>query len=238
MYMKINNQIKSKSRVNKYGEVFTASREVSHMLDLVDQRSFMVETVLEPACGTGNFLIEALNRKLNNLNRKHLYDSRDYAKSLLQIVSTLYGVDIQEDNVKETRARLFETVLSVYRQKYHSDNQLLSNSVRFVLNHNIMVGNTLELKDNKGRPLKFAEWKMQPDGTILRRDYTMQEIMEHNGECNTGGRKTYKYHWVERMNDNDRKQTDQVKGTGSGTRRSLHQQAGSQRNARSCEARD
>ena len=148
------------------------------MLDLVDQRSFMVETVLEPACGTGNFLIEALNRKLNNLNRKHLYDSRDYAKSLLQIVSTLYGVDIQEDNVKETRARLFETVLSVYRQKYHSDNQLLSNSVRFVLNHNIMVGNTLELKDNKGRPLKFAEWKMQPDGTILRRDYTMQEIMD------------------------------------------------------------
>ena len=58
-------QIKSRQRVTDHGEVFTAEREVNAMLDLVKQETERIDsTFLEPACGTGNFLVEILRRKL------------------------------------------------------------------------------------------------------------------------------------------------------------------------------
>ena len=58
-------QVKSKERVAKHGEVFTNLREVNAMLDLIqaDQYTNPLSTWLEPACGTGNFLLEILKRK-------------------------------------------------------------------------------------------------------------------------------------------------------------------------------
>jgi len=59
------NQVKSKQRVADHGEVFTAQREVNAMLDLVKQETERIESRFwEPACGTGNFLVEILRRKL------------------------------------------------------------------------------------------------------------------------------------------------------------------------------
>ncbi len=62
MYMSL---IKSKQRVVDHGEVLTAEREVNAMLDLVKRETERIESrFLEPACGTGNFLVEILRRKL------------------------------------------------------------------------------------------------------------------------------------------------------------------------------
>lgn len=58
-------QVISKQRVADHGEVYTHAREVNAMLDLVKQETERIESrFLEPACGTGNFLVEILNRKL------------------------------------------------------------------------------------------------------------------------------------------------------------------------------
>ena len=58
-------QVKSKERVTNHGEVFTNKREVNAMLDLVKQETERIDArFLEPACGTGNFLVEILERKL------------------------------------------------------------------------------------------------------------------------------------------------------------------------------
>ena len=58
-------QVKSRKRVTDHGEVFTAQREVNAMLDLVKQETGRIDSrFLEPACGTGNFLVEILKRKL------------------------------------------------------------------------------------------------------------------------------------------------------------------------------
>lgn len=84
-------QTKSKQRVRDFGEVFTAQREVKAMCDLIhDWRG----NVLEPACGTGNFLVEILRRKL--------------AAGMTQreAAATMFGIDIQPDNVRETIERL------------------------------------------------------------------------------------------------------------------------------------
>jgi hypothetical protein len=58
-------RIVSRQRVSDHGEVFTASREVTAMLDLVKQETERIDSrFLEPACGNGNFLAEILQRKL------------------------------------------------------------------------------------------------------------------------------------------------------------------------------
>lgn len=65
-------QVKSKQRVADHGEVFTNEREVKAMVDLV-WRAFgtseqkISKTFLEPACGSGNFLVEILERKLETI---------------------------------------------------------------------------------------------------------------------------------------------------------------------------
>jgi hypothetical protein len=230
-------QIKSKSRVNKYGEVFTANKEVNNMLNLIDRKGFVNETVLEPACGTGNFLVEALERKLKAIDEQRHPTRLSYVRDLVTVLATLYGVDIQADNVLETRNRLAIMVNEAYRSMYHEDNKSLSKAVHFIITHNIMVGNTLELKNENNEPLKFAEWKMQPNGTIYRRDYTMQELIENNGECADTHRTLYKYEWLRKEN-NDRKQTNQVKRASSRTWRGVYQSTRSQCNARPCETRD
>jgi type I restriction-modification system DNA methylase subunit len=57
-------QVISKKRVTDHGEVLTGRREVNAMLDLVKQETERIESrFLEPACGTGNFLTEILERK-------------------------------------------------------------------------------------------------------------------------------------------------------------------------------
>ena len=99
-------QIKSKKRVNDFGEVFTAEREVRAMCDLVKQETERIESrFLEPACGNGNFLVEILRRKLNKCSNE---------EEAITACSSIYGIDILEDNVKECRQRLQNLVFQYY----------------------------------------------------------------------------------------------------------------------------
>ncbi len=68
----MNGHIVSKQRVADHGEVFTSQREVNAMLDLVKQETERIDSrFLEPACGTGNFLTEVLNRKLRIVEKRY-----------------------------------------------------------------------------------------------------------------------------------------------------------------------
>lgn len=93
-------QIKSQERVKDFGEVFTPDWLVSDMCDLCEPDiSDPGKTVLEPACGNGNFLVEVLRRKLAKCNGP---------KEVLAALGNIYGIDIQEDNVLEARDRMFD----------------------------------------------------------------------------------------------------------------------------------
>ena len=96
--------IKSKERVKKFAEVFTPDHIVKDMCDLIPSEIWdnIASTFLEPACGTGNFLVEILARKYERCK-----DVRDGLVALSSVV----GVDIQEDNCAETRQRLFTQFL-------------------------------------------------------------------------------------------------------------------------------
>jgi len=59
------NLIKSKRRVADHGEVFTPHWLVENMLDLVKGETGRIDSrFLESACGSGNFLVPVLRRKL------------------------------------------------------------------------------------------------------------------------------------------------------------------------------
>lgn len=127
-------QIKSKKRVKEYAEVFTADREVKAMCDLIpsDIWENIKSTFLEPACGTGNFLVEILSRKYSQCKTE-----KDGLKALASVV----GIDIQQDNVEECRERL----LRQYIERFPNANELSVIMASGILKNNIICGNSLEI---------------------------------------------------------------------------------------------
>lgn len=183
-------QIKSKQRVADHGEVFTAEREVNAMLDLVRQETERIDsTFLEPACGTGNFLVEILRRKLAVVKREYFPrrgSCHDYELYAMKAVMSMYGVDLLQDNVEACRARLFEIFDKEYTavcKKAATD--AYREVVRYVLSQNILCGNALSLRkvDAQGNDTEdfivFPEWAFpHNDSKVKRRDFELGKMMD------------------------------------------------------------
>lgn len=110
-------QVVSRRRVADHGEVYADLREVNAMLDLVEQEATRIDSrFLEPACGTGNFLAAILERKLRSVESRCSNRQLDYERNAILAVSSLYGIDILEDNVAVCHQRLFD----VFERQYNS----------------------------------------------------------------------------------------------------------------------
>lgn len=172
-------QVKSKKRVENHGEVFTAEREVKAMCDLVKQETERIESrFLEPACGNGNFLAEVLRRKLEVVKNRYGKSSFDYERYSVLAMTSLYGIDILEDNVEECRQRLFEIWNNKYIVNVKSQiNEQCREAVRFILHKNILCGDALTMLQKDGSPIVFAEWSLITGNQIKRRDFALDELM-------------------------------------------------------------
>ncbi len=172
-------QTKSKNRVREHGEVFTAEREVNAMLDLVKNETERIDSrFLEPACGNGNFLIKILERKLNVVDGAYKRSQWDWEIHAMVAVSSLYGVELLQDNVEECRSRLFDYFKQRYKTLYKSkiSNAYLEN-IRFLLSKNIVCGDALTLLKADGKPIIFSEWGFA-GSKVTRRDFTMSNLLE------------------------------------------------------------
>lgn len=177
-------QVKSKKRVSDHGEVFTAEREVKAMCDLVQQETERIESrFLEPACGNGNFLVEILKRKLNVVKSRYGKSPFDYERYSVLAMTSLYGVDILEDNAHECRERLFDIWNKEYSKNAKKQvNEQCREAVRFILNKNILCGDALTMLKSDGTPIVFAEWSLVTGNQIKRRDYALYELLEGHEE--------------------------------------------------------
>lgn len=168
--------IKSKARVADHGEVFTPTWLVEKMLDLVKGETERIDSrFLEPACGSGNFLVPVLQRKLAAVEAKYGksdFERRQYA--LLAVMCT-YGIELLADNITECRANMLE-VFADYLDLDETDE--LYRAAFYVLSQNLVHGDALTMLTDDGRPITFAEWGYLGKGKFQRRDFRF-EVLTH-----------------------------------------------------------
>lgn len=185
-------QIKSKRRVSDFGEVYTNEREVNAMLDLVKHEANRIDSrFLEPAAGNGNFLIKILERKLRTVRHHYKSNQSDYERYAFVAVSSIYGIDILEDNVQECRTRLFTYLKkqydSLYKENYSYE---FLDSIKYLLEKNVIWGDTLTgLKiGNPPEPIIFSEWTMI-NHYVKRKDFAMCDLLAYQ-DLSTNKNKT------------------------------------------------
>ena len=168
--------IKSRIRVSDHGEVFTPSWMVEAMLDLVKGETERIDSrFLEPACGSGNFLVRILQRKLAAVELKFGksdFEKRQYA--LLALMCT-YGIEILADNIAECRSNMLE-ILADYLKLEESDN--LYQAAFYVLSQNLIHGDALSMRTSDDQPITFAEWGYLGKGKFQRRDFRLDILTQ------------------------------------------------------------
>ncbi len=161
--------VKSKQRVADHGEVFTPAWMVDAMLDLIKDESERIDSrFLEPACGSGNFLVRVLQRKLAAVELK--YGKSDFERQhyALLALMCIYGIELLPDNIAECRANLLE-IFADYLNIEASDDQYIAASC--VLSWNLVQGDALKMQASDGQPITFAEWGYLGKGKFQRRDF-------------------------------------------------------------------
>jgi len=156
-------QIKSKQRVEQFGEVFTPPEIVNEMLDLMDEEIRKIESrVLEPSCGNGAFLIPILERKMETVMNLSSTDSNSVINNALIALMSIYGIDYLEDNIEECRANLYNSFLNTIPSELITET--IEQAVRNILSLNIQQGDSINMKTPSGDDLIFIQWGVSEDG--------------------------------------------------------------------------
>lgn len=170
------NMLRSKQRVADHGEVFTPSWLVDAMLDLVKDETERIDSrFLEPACGSGNFLVQILRRKLAAVELK--YGKSDFERRYYALLALMciYGIELLTDNIAECRANMLE-ILAEYLNLDDSDE--LYRAADYVLSQNLVHGDALKMRTCDGTPIAFAEWGYLGMGQFQRRDFRLDNLTQ------------------------------------------------------------
>lgn len=171
--------IKSKKRVADHGEVFTPPWLVERMLDLVKGETERIDSrFLEPACGSGNFLVPILQRKLAAVEQKYGRDSFSKRIHALQALTCCYGIELLYDNIFECRANMLE-VFGQYLNMLPTDEFWRAGS--HVLSLNLIHGDALSMLAADGGPITFVEWGYLGNGKFQRRDFRLDVLTRVSG---------------------------------------------------------
>jgi hypothetical protein len=176
--------VKSKQRVADHGEVFTPAWMVEAMLDLVKGETERIDSkFLEPACGSGNFLVPVLRRKLAAVELKYGQSDFERRQRALQALMCVYGIELLRDNIEECRANLLE-VFAEYLNLEQSDD--LYRAADFVISKNLVHGNALTMRTWDEQPITFAEWGYIGKGLFQRRDFSLKSLTQSSSFSTEG----------------------------------------------------
>jgi len=185
--------VKSRQRVADHGEVFTPRWLVDDMLDLVKPETERIDSrFLEPACGSGNFLVPILERKLTAVQARHgrsEFEKRHYALFALMCV---YGIELLADNAAECRENLTGTFARFLRstrslsersetKRAESPDDVWTRAAEAVLAVNIVQGDALKMTDASGEAITFPEWGYLGRGKYQRRDFRFDDLTQRAG---------------------------------------------------------
>ena len=168
------NLIKSKQRVADHGEVFTPPWLVEKMLDLVKGETERIDSrFLEPACGSGNFLVPILQRKLAAVELK--FGKSDFEKRHHALLSLMccYGIELLADNIAECRANMLEVFADYLALDADDD---LYRAASHVLSLNLVHGDAMTMRAIDDAPIRVVEWGYLGKGKFQRRDFRLDVL--------------------------------------------------------------
>ena len=170
--------VRTRQRVVDHGEVFTPSWLVEKMLDLLGGEADRIDArVLEPACGSGNFLVPVLRRKLATVQLRFAaseFERRHHA--LLALMST-YGIELLQDNAEECRTNLLVELVDFLGPGASDDWQ---SAAQAVVNLNVVQGNAIDMTTASGGPITFPEWGYLGKGRFQRRDFRYDMLTQRS----------------------------------------------------------
>lgn len=177
--------IKSSDRVKDIGEVFTPKKTVNFMLDQLEIKekiNSLTATFLEPSAGEGAFLVEILRRKLKYAKTQSS-SVEEMQNNYLQVLSTLYGIELMEDNIEMLVMNMNNVFRDMYFNTFKAEDQNLKilKSAQTIISANMSQGGALTRKTATGKPIIFSEWKPVGKNKVQRTEYTFDSIVEGGG---------------------------------------------------------
>ncbi|OLT30930.1 hypothetical protein BJF82_01670 [Kytococcus sp. CUA-901] len=179
--------MRSRERVKSYGEVFTPHHMVEQMLDLVAEDlesgpGFVDKTFLEPAAGHGNFLVAILRRKLAAIERS--IDRERWHNESLFALASIYGIELLEDNHQDAQGLMLAEFIQ-FHERHDTDcgpQTDLHRAAAFLIDTNIVRGNTLTGIDWMGKHIEFSWWVRDADqiGMVQREPFTFTSLREQS----------------------------------------------------------
>lgn len=166
--------VRSKQRVADHGEVFTPAWLVDDMLDQVKDETERIDSrFLEPACGSGNFLVVVLRRKLAAVDARYGANEFERRRYALLGLMCIYGIELLADNIAECRANLLEILAE--RLELDESHELYR-AASYVLSQNLVHGDALTMRTHEEEPITFAEWGYLGKGKYQRRDFRLDTL--------------------------------------------------------------
>ena len=166
--------VRSRQRVADHGEVFTPAWLVEDMLNLVGTESDRIDArFLEPACGSGNFLVPVLRRKLATVHLEYANSDFEKRHHALLSLMCIYGIELLADNAAECRTNLLDTLFE-YLGKSVSDEWF--RAAQIVVEANVVQGDPLAMTTAEGEALTFPEWGYLGKGKFQRRDFRYEAL--------------------------------------------------------------
>lgn len=176
-------EIRTRQRVADHGEVFTPDWMVDEMLDAMSGETERIDSrVLEPACGSGNFLVAVLRRKLATVIARYRRSEFEKRHQALFALMSVYGIELLADNVAECRANLIATFAEHLNLTTDDD---WYRAAEAVLGINIIQGDAIAMTDAGGQPLLFAEWAYLGMGKYQRRDFRFRNLAQRSSLSGT-----------------------------------------------------
>jgi hypothetical protein len=175
--------VKSRHRVKTYGEVLTPRHMVDRMLDVVSEDlevgyDFVDKTFLEPSAGDGSFLVAILQRKLRAIEKAYAYE--EWSDTSLFALASIYGIELLEDNHMDAKVAMLATFV-----RFHEERGVpcrsgtnLRRAAAFLIDTNIICGNTLTALDARGKQIEFSWWNRieNAPGMVQREPFTFSSL--------------------------------------------------------------
>jgi hypothetical protein len=177
--------VKSRQRVKTYGEVLTPRHMIDRMLDLVREEletgpNFVDKTFLEPAAGDGNFLVAILHRKLRAVAKR--YPREQWPEASLFALASIYGIELLEDNHRDAKEVMLTEFLHFHEKRGVScgPGTSLQKAAVFLIDTNIVRGNTLAGLDWRGDEIQFSWWNRiaGSPGMVRREPFTLASLRD------------------------------------------------------------